>query len=107
MRELCDLKSIEAMRTYVGPHIRLPPSVSSLFSDHSRVFAARNESPFPTYAATIIWLSIVRKNSSRPLCDHTGYTPPPFEICHLLATPRALAGNARTYTWKVPDSFDE
>src|SRR6202521_4494681 len=67
----------------------LPPSC---FSDHIRGLSATKESPFTAYAATMMWLSKVSKNSSRPLRDHIGLLPPLFEICHL----PPLSGKART-----------
>ena len=43
------------------------------FSDHTRGLSATKESPFTVYAATMMWLSKVSKNSSCPLRDHIGY----------------------------------
>ena len=51
----------------------------------------------------MIWLSSVRRNTSRPSRAHAGVKPPSFEICHL----RPWSGDDLTYTWKLPDSFDE
>src|SRR5437870_5617848 len=56
------------------------PRFASRFSDHTRGFSATNESPFAVYAATMIRLSSLRKNSSRPLGDQTGKRPPLFDI---------------------------